>query len=476
MHTCTMGKVLVSILAGLAAAVVSFTLCSCDSSVEPPREHAFTAQDIVDVAGICGDAELRVVWVNVTDSVLRTYDSENCRFSTLASRTVDEMAWPVLTPDGNSILFASTNRIIYSLAWNDTIGASLARLKDGFCPVGVWTDRVRDQAWVYYLKNTTRHLYRFRLDQPSYEEAVWDSTAGDHPFSLSYDGKYGAGQWPWPHCGLITQEYSTDGRAQPNGDALTVTTPGCNSNVLPDNSYLLFHVNKGTVEWDGKSYPNHGGLYVYPDLVHGIIDPAAFIPLQTRGKQFHRARISNHPRIFTFFGPAPFVYDESRDIYLGRFNSSYTGMTDTLNLTAADSVDNATPYAWVSNDSSALYSSPPLNLLSPVAGEEYIVGDTMHIRWRANTETMSGVVIRFSNNAGEDWVSLVNEGAVTRDSPEWEDYGWVIPDEFSVPSTGRNVKTTSEACIVEIMDYNAPSISAGTGECFRICDAMTSTE
>jgi len=50
----------------------------------------------------------------------------------------------------------------------------------------------------------------------------------------------------------------------------------------------------------------------------------------------------------------------------------------------------------------------PIVVTSPVAGQTYHVGDTLHIRWEENDSSLTGIIIFLSVNANRAWVNNGN--------------------------------------------------------------------
>lgn len=220
-------------------AVILFGYCGC-SHFEP---------DLQPVTSPAIDGHIlasgRVTWVDVDDSNIMAVDLNSGQKPYIAFHGgVDEMSWPLITTNGTWILFG-TNGLIKAVQWGDLAGTSIRTVQKGYCPAATWRDPQTSTEWIYYLKFTNDSqnimaLSRFMLAKPSIQEIVWNRTPADYPFSLSQDGTYGAGQFPWPDCGLTKMEYSSapDDPRQvvPNGAFFKAGFMGCNSNVFPDTT------------------------------------------------------------------------------------------------------------------------------------------------------------------------------------------------------------------------------------------------
>lgn len=300
-----------------------------------------------DILSLTHGLRVKMVWAK--DSSLVCFDTDEGKIRTLLiKKDVNILAYPLISADGRKVIFASNANRICMLDWTDSNKTAYREICDGICPEASWRDTATGRIWVFYsqkLGSDKRYSYfrRFRLDDPSVDELVWDKTNADVPFSLSADGKYGACQFPWPYTGIAEFQYRSDGSIIPNGTYLMANKNGCNSNILPDNSYRMFHVNLGTISWKGVNYANHHGIWMYDSLLKGQREPYTFIPLSIGIKPFSRVRITNHPRYFAYYGPE----EEIQDVYVARFDSAYSSIDGTVRLTDTPDSNDAGPYAWL---------------------------------------------------------------------------------------------------------------------------------
>jgi hypothetical protein len=98
-------------------------------------------------------------------------------------------------------------------------------------------------------------------------------------------------------------------------------------------------------------------------------------------------------------------------------NGSYV-----LRLTVSDGEMDASDEIQVS-----VGSEVGIELESPNGGEVWEVGTTQHIRFSAVGVT--DVTLRYSTDDGNTWTML--EQTLDQNSPGWENYPWVVPDEPS---------------------------------------------
>jgi hypothetical protein len=431
----------------------------------------------------------KAVWVDVSDSNIMAVDLGTGRKPYIAYHgNINEMSWPLVTTNGTWILF-STNGVIKAVQCDDQNQISIRSVKTGYCPVAVWRDPQTSVEWAYYLKyatgsNSVLVLYRFMLADPTVDELVWDKTPADYPFSLSEDGMYGAGQFPWPNCGLIKMEYTDSAndsrKVVSNGSFFKAEYSGCNSNVLPDMSDWMFHVNAVTVHWKGIDYPDHFGICMFKNMANADSTASSYIPISIDGRGVHRVRATNDPKFVVFCGPMVFPGTNTRrDIFVGQFNSDCSAMLHSANISNTPNVDDASPYAWLASGinqggpdsvaSIAIDTGLPqqgydsLSLSSPIGGASYRVGDTVEIEWSDPKHVMVGAVISLSIDNGKSWAPLTDQAAILPGSKEWGDYYWVIPMTVSDGTQSGVVSPVSNECMVQVSDYNNLNIYARSG-------------
>jgi hypothetical protein len=299
---------------------------------------AVAAEEQESILKITGGSHAKAVWVK-DKKTLQAFDTRTGQVRDVFTATEKEVTWPMIAPDGQSIYFSVSQKekksgssgTIHAIGWD---GAGERKLADGYMLMTLWRDPASGQVWVYYSKRPgsdgrASHLYRFPAQDPAREELVWNKTDLDAPVSLSADGRFLASPAPWPRCSLWTA---------PNGEVFPGIKDGCNANIIPDNSYRLFHVNI-----------QHNAIYVYNALFRRNPAVHATVKLDVGGGQVHRARVTNHPRFLTFFGPmgdTPYA-----DVFLGRFNAEYNKLEGQVRMTAGKEATPQVlyelPYVWL---------------------------------------------------------------------------------------------------------------------------------
>jgi len=92
-----------------------------------------------------------------------------------------------------------------------------------------------------------------------------------------------------------------------------------------------------------------------------------------------------------------------------------------------------------------------LTVLAPNGGETFHVGDTMHVRWSADTSRVGAVNIELSFDAGSTWNLLTSSHSVFVTDSTWGDYRWVVPE--SLATVSGMVSTLSAECLVRVWNY-----------------------
>ena len=145
--------------------------------------------------------------------VLMAYDSRDGRGERVVLGEPASYAKPLITPDGESIVFTIRRRGVYAIDWD---GEGLRRVADGFA-LDVWADPADGAMWVYVggderLTDPPQYplVRRHRLDDPTVAEVAWDAqpVSGDS-FQVSADGRTAAALLPWPTAGVIDLESGT---------------------------------------------------------------------------------------------------------------------------------------------------------------------------------------------------------------------------------------------------------------------------
>ncbi len=252
---------------------------------------------------------------------------------------------PCITPDGARVVFTGPEQTGYVVDWS---GDNLRPLMQGrhHYIVGVWRDPETDVEWVYAGDNfapetvaalkasgaasddSALSIYRYRLDDLSVRELVWDKVPANRRLQVGWDGMSLAGEFPWPRCGvakLPNVTWSIHGR-------------GCNPGLAPDGSgrffFLLGNHRQLRVLPPGGPSAGSGTLIYVNTMAGNLKDPH---------RKVWRPRWSNNVLYFTINScdVAP-----SSDIYLGAFNDDFSALTEWVRITESDEYD-ADGSAWI---------------------------------------------------------------------------------------------------------------------------------
>ena len=377
---------------------LSALLCACtvllascrreSSSVAPvPRAPLAAPSDAlsIEVEALTG-AHTRAVWSHHLGTGspdpfcsgsshqlhgLDTRDGQGVRVILAKKNTYSR---PLLSPDGGTILFTrkvitrpkegdATKTFDLTVMATDWQGAEPRALAPGYAldmwqaPGGgpVWVYAARDVPPTHRISWAANKLVRFRLDDPSVEEVVWDQTQiSPDNTQLSADGKRASGQTPWPHGGQYL--------LSPEGTGFLPTITGCWAAMAPDNSYLSWML-------DG----NHRMATLFTAAPERKTWPLRFNEIAglEKGEIYH-PRWTNHARFITLTGP--YIAERggeegsiiskggrSAEVVIAKLNDTATGFEGSVTLTQNDSTD-AYPDVWIAGGDKAVLAAFPQGL------------------------------------------------------------------------------------------------------------------
>jgi hypothetical protein len=281
---------------------------------------------------------------------------------------------PLITPDGETILFTrkivtrpkegdATKIFDMTIMRTDWKGSAPTELAPGYA-LDVWRDPATQQLWVYAAQDVppthrtswaADKMVRFRLDDPSTLETVWQETQiSPDNTQLSADGTRSSGQAPWPHGGQFLFD--------PAGHRFLPTVTGCWAGMAPDNSYLSWML-------DG----NHRLVTLFTAAPEKKTWPLKFneLPGLEKGEIYH-PRWTNHARFVTLTGPyiAERGGDEgsiiskggrTAEVVIAKLNPTVTGFEGSVTLTQNKATD-AYPDVWIAGGEDALLEAFPQGL------------------------------------------------------------------------------------------------------------------
>lgn len=94
-----------------------------------------------------------------------------------------------------------------------------------------------------------------------------------------------------------------------------------------------------------------------------------------------------------------------------------------------------------------------ITLMSPNGGETWAAGQTVTLRWHADTLRMLQVLIELSVDDGDEYGAIIGQQGITYSAglAAWGSTPWTIPASFMINS--RSVSTASSTCRVRIRPY-----------------------
>jgi hypothetical protein len=98
---------------------------------------------------------------------------------------------------------------------------------------------------------------------------------------------------------------------------------------------------------------------------------------------------------------------------------------------------------------------------APAGGEVYHIGDSLRIRWLADTMIISNVVLSISLNKKRTWMELPLGATISYYDSWWGDFKWKIPDSL------RQVSLLSDSAAIMVSDY-APGGTRTSSPLFAI--------
>jgi hypothetical protein len=106
----------------------------------------------------------------------------------------------------------------------------------------------------------------------------------------------------------------------------------------------------------------------------------------------------------------------------------------------------------------------PLDLLQPVGGEHYKVGDTIHIKWQVNSTNVSSVRVYFYKDSAR---SGLPDTMIRTDITALAGPGSIAPPDTTFDWAIDNGSRVSNSCTIQIHEY-FESVSPDTSGVFSI--------
>lgn len=290
-------------------------------------------------------APTKVAWCQeYPDSVytLACYSTLDERGERIVFDSLVSGNYPLITHDGSRIVYSVKKAATcYVVNWD---GSGKRELGQGIA-VDYWADPETGTEWVYVVPEYALRsgpVVRRRLDDPTVEETVWDTTQISYVFFVvSGDGARAAGTFPWQDWGvanLTTRTWEKFGI-------------GCFPSIAPDKSYR---------SWIFDGFHRNLTMYDSTGAQHAVVNINHAPGI--KGWEVYFPRWSNNSRVMTMTGP---YSDGSADscaqtncgthiakagdnveVYLGRFNAEFTDIDRWVQVTRNDRWDSS-PDVWV---------------------------------------------------------------------------------------------------------------------------------
>jgi hypothetical protein len=316
--------------------------------------------------------------------VLMGYDSRDGRgVRTILGDTGSYMR-PLLTPDGQQIVFTdSTRGKICVVNWDGSERRDVAKGVAG----ALWRDPETGETWVYGKSQTfgkgfnEAPLVRFPLGSPEKIETIWTKTPTHitTPGSLqvSADGKKIAANMPWPVSGVAVL---------PDG-AWANNANGCWPGLAPDHSYLSW-------TFDGR----HRNLLMHDPFAKRDWKVNISNAPGVNNYEVYHPRWSNHAQFMAMTGPYSVGKGSNRlgggggqiDIHLGRFNRDFTAVEEWVNVSRSGNAE-FYPDVWIEGGDRYQSALSRPDDASPLAQELPPLSD----RWPVSEE---GLMFLWENN------------------------------------------------------------------------------
>ena len=269
---------------------------------------------------------------------LMAFDSDDGKGERVLLGKLGNYARPMLTPDGQRVIFTDRSRAkSYIVNWD---GTGLREVADGHV-LDAWLDRRDGTQWVYVQTGATGKqrrkdlpIHRHPIGEPDRRELVWNKTgvACDN-IQVSADGARMCGQFPWPTAGVAEL---------PNKD-LHHTMEGCWTSLAPDNSYVY------------SAFRGDHRVLAFRDTVDGRSwDVRMNSAPGVAGWEVYHPRWTNHVRFMSLTGPYSVRSgtDNLRgrgtdvEVYVARFSEGWTGVEAWARITNNRRPDYY-PDAWI---------------------------------------------------------------------------------------------------------------------------------
>ncbi len=360
---------------------IFFLLSACRD-----KQAAEQVQTILNLHEFTGGSPVRLVWVqDILDNKdvsaqgehlrLMGYDSEDGKGEQIILAGPGNFFRPLITPSGQQVVFSDFHqRKVQVVDWSGENRHYLTRGR----ALAVWRDPADGIEWIYVGRGAiqdspgpgSERLYRVQLKNPVIEELVWNKAPFGGAVHVSGDGRRFSAEVAGAACALIDidrQEAYRQGK-------------GCWPAVAPDYSYRFWFFDGAHRNLEMVDTRQGTRNRIYLANAPGI-----------EGHEVYHPRWSNHPRYMAMTGPYTIRQGGNNirgggggvEIYIGRFNESYTDVEAWFQVSTNQRAD-FYPDLWLASDEQVVpakvlpadpsdqVSSPPKDSDWPVVNENLL--------------------------------------------------------------------------------------------------------
>ena len=98
-----------------------------------------------------------------------------------------------------------------------------------------------------------------------------------------------------------------------------------------------------------------------------------------------------------------------------------------------------------------------LKLIEPLGHNVYKIGDTLTVRWRADTNEVKAVTISVSPNGGKYWHGILEQKGIFCNDPSWGKYTWEIPESIQI--NDKDYSMVTDSFKVKVEEYSVQHVS-----------------
>jgi hypothetical protein len=300
--------------------MLRFALCLACASYVAGSVCADVADEVLALTG----ARTKIVWAHCVAGRPKSWDAISAEYELKGFDTQDRKERvilpgpasyfnPCISPDGELVLY--TDNVTNTIHAVNFDGSGRRELGKG-CVLCTWRHPFDRSQWVYFTTGGTFKgpVARCRIDAPTVREIVWEKAQAAVTLTVSADGTRAGSEFPHPYAGVAVLP---DVSWKQYGN-------GCNGCIAPDNSYRFFHMGEEI---------RHNGIIMYDDggTNRRVMDFTESLPADAWAPRW-----TNDVRFLTINSPIGFP---DADIYLGKFDGTFSKVEKWVKVTSAPSQD-----------------------------------------------------------------------------------------------------------------------------------------